>query len=360
MLRSAGRGIRRQATAAEARAAEAEARPQRCRGASCLRRGTSLPVADPAWVADHARSVWADQRECCGHRAASRCPAGAAGGAGRADAGRLPREPDRTHRYGWDNDQYGPGHATWLHAMLRHLRPRRAVEIGAGWSSALALDVNEHHLGNSMAMTLIEPNPERLRSRLRAGDEAIVRILDQPVQEVGLEPFLELGRGDVCMIDSTHVSKIGSDVNHLVFRVLPALSSGVVVHVHDMFWPFEYPGDWALEDAAGPRPTCCGRSWSSTTPMTSCSGTTTWFAATPANWWPRCRPSTRSTRWWPRCRTAITSSAAPSGFADAESPPRGRIHLPARPRLPAPLSGRGLGRGRSRARTDRWRCCAFE
>ena len=56
-------------------------------------------------------------------------------------------------------------------------------------------------------------------------------------------------------VDSSHVSKMGSEVNHIVFDVLPALNQGVLVHFHDVFWPFEYPKDWLL---------VLGRAWNET------------------------------------------------------------------------------------------------
>ncbi len=55
---------------------------------------------------------------------------------------------------------------------------------------------------------------------------------------------------DILFIDSTHVSKIGSDVNRLIFDILPALPRGVVVHFHDIFFPFEYPLEWLYEGRA--------------------------------------------------------------------------------------------------------------
>jgi hypothetical protein len=64
---------------------------------------------------------------------------------------------------------------------------------------------------------------------------------------VGLDPFLALERNDILFIDSSHVVKIGSDVNFLLGEVLPRLRPGVYVHVHDIFYPFEYPEAWIAE-----------------------------------------------------------------------------------------------------------------
>jgi hypothetical protein len=62
--------------------------------------------------------------------------------------------------------------------------------------------------------------------------------------------FAALGPGDILFIDSTHVCKPGSDVEFLFSRVLPALAAGVYVHVHDIFYPFEYPKEWVEEGRA--------------------------------------------------------------------------------------------------------------
>jgi hypothetical protein len=54
-----------------------------------------------------------------------------------------------------------------------------------------------------------------------------------------VEKFAALGENDILFIDSTHVAKVGSDVNYLFFEVLPNLNPGVLIHIHDIFYPFE-------------------------------------------------------------------------------------------------------------------------
>lgn len=153
-------------------------------------------------------------------------------------------------RYGFDNDQFSYADAICLYGLLRHLAPRRVVEVGSGHSSALMLDVRERFLHGQLELTFIEPYPERLRGLLREGDHAHVRILEQPVQDVPRAEFEALQDGDVLFIDSTHVSKTGSDVNHLYLEVLPLLARGVWVHVHDVHYPFEYPEEWVEQGYA--------------------------------------------------------------------------------------------------------------
>jgi hypothetical protein len=161
--------------------------------------------------------------------------------------------PDGRHRYHLANDTYAWADGIVLHALLRHLRPRRVIEVGSGHSSALILDTAEGWLDGDdqrVQLRFVEPHPGLLHSLLRPDDEDRVTVDDRAVQDVPLEVFDELGPGDVLFIDSTHVAKAGSDVNHLFFQVLPRLRAGVWVHLHDIFMPFEYPLDWVREGRA--------------------------------------------------------------------------------------------------------------
>jgi hypothetical protein len=135
--------------------------------------------------------------------------------------------------------------------MLREFRPSQVIEVGSGHSSHLLLDVIEHIDGVSANPVFIEPYPERLKSSLTKLDGSCGKILEMRVQDVPLETFDSLNAGDLLFIDSSHVSKCGSDVNFLFFDVLPRLKVGVIIHVHDIFWPFEYPFSWIER----------GRSW---------------------------------------------------------------------------------------------------
>jgi hypothetical protein len=128
--------------------------------------------------------------------------------------------------------------------MIRHFRPRRIIEVGSGFSSCAILDTNELFFNNEIQCTFIEPEPRRLFNNLRAEDRERINIIESQVQNVSVARFEELEKGDILLIDSSHVSKVHSDVNYLYFEVLPRLKSGVLVHVHDMFYPFRYPEKW--------------------------------------------------------------------------------------------------------------------
>jgi predicted O-methyltransferase YrrM len=152
-------------------------------------------------------------------------------------------------RYWWDNDGFSPGDATVLAAMLMHYRPRQVLEIGAGYSTAVMLDVSERYLEGPPRITCVDPEPGRLRSVLR-GDEAQLTIHETIMQELPRELFTSLAANDILFIDSSHVLKLGSDVSILFLEVLPRLAPGVVVHVHDIATSFEYPLEWYEEGRA--------------------------------------------------------------------------------------------------------------
>jgi predicted O-methyltransferase YrrM len=158
--------------------------------------------------------------------------------------------PDPSRRYAYQNDFFSYGDALALHGMIALERPRRIIEVGSGFSTAVMLDTLDH-LGAGEAsvttsITCIEPYPDRLRALLRPADH--IEILTQPVQHVPVATFEALAAGDILFIDSSHVSKCGSDVNFLFFEILPRLAAGVRVHVHDVFYPFEYPREWVVDE----------------------------------------------------------------------------------------------------------------
>lgn len=153
-------------------------------------------------------------------------------------------------RYFFRNPAFSYGDATVLYAMIRHLGPRRITEVGCGYSSCVTLDVNERFFDGAIQCTFVEPYPELLRSLLKPGDEQRSTLMPRRLQEVETARFADLDRNDILFVDSTHVSKIDSDVNHLFFRILPSLNAGVVIHLHDIFYPFEYPKGWIYEGRA--------------------------------------------------------------------------------------------------------------
>ena len=136
--------------------------------------------------------------------------------------------------------------AELLFGLVRLLKPRRMYEIGSGFSTLLAADALRRNRvdGYPCHFIAIEPYPSaQLEAMLPSG----VELWRVPVQEVSLSEFKSLGENDILFIDSSHVCKIGSDVQFEFLEVLPRIRPGVVVHIHDVFMPVEYPKQWVLD-----------------------------------------------------------------------------------------------------------------
>ncbi len=150
-------------------------------------------------------------------------------------------------RYYFDNGFYSYTDAIFLYSVIRHYKPKQIIEVGSGFSSSIMLDTNEIFFDNQINLTFIEPYTERLNSLLKDKDKTSTTIIQSDVQLVSVAVFEKLNAGDILFIDSTHVVKTGSDVNYIIFEILPRLKSGVLIHFHDIFYPFEYPKQWVFE-----------------------------------------------------------------------------------------------------------------
>ena len=158
----------------------------------------------------------------------------------------FPFQKTAGYRYSFDNQYFCFSDAIFLACMMQQLRPKKIIEIGSGFSSAVMLDVNEKYFNNSIQLSFIEPFPEdRLNLLVKESDN--FTIIKDFVQNVPFGLFQELEENDILFIDSSHISKTYSDVNHLIFNIIPLLKKGVIVHFHDIFFPFEYPAEWMIE-----------------------------------------------------------------------------------------------------------------
>jgi len=153
-------------------------------------------------------------------------------------------------RYYFHNPYFGHGSSIILYSLMRHFHPQKIVEVGSGFSSAAMLDVNDRFFDGTIQFTFVEPYPERLLSLLTERDKARHHICADIAQDVPHTVYTELKSNDILFIDSSHVAKVGSDVVFLLTEILPILPKGVIIHIHDIYWPFEYPEDWVLSGTA--------------------------------------------------------------------------------------------------------------
>jgi predicted O-methyltransferase YrrM len=139
----------------------------------------------------------------------------------------------------WNQDWFPRLDAAAAYTLVRAGRPRHIVEVGSGHSTRfLARAMRDGNIDGRI--TAIDPHP---RTSLYGIPN--LELLRAPVQEFGMQVFDSLNPGDMLFIDSSHVLMPGSDVDLLINRALPALSSGVLVHFHDIFLPDDYPPEWA-------------------------------------------------------------------------------------------------------------------
>jgi hypothetical protein len=157
-------------------------------------------------------------------------------------------DADGKLRYHYRNEFFSYGDGIILSCFVQNFRPRRIIEVGSGYSSAVILDTIDFTPGLDVQCTFVEPYPERLQGLLKRGDNKRVSILPNFVQDVDISIFKYLKRNDILFIDSTHIVKTGSDVLYHITNTLPSLEEGVIIHFHDIFYPFEYPDKWRIDD----------------------------------------------------------------------------------------------------------------
>jgi hypothetical protein len=156
----------------------------------------------------------------------------------------LPAIPSgEVPRFYLNNGLFGGIDALVAYCMIRHFQPRLIIEVGSGLSSLLLSEAATEN--NGASLICIEPYPQEF---LKEGFAGLDRLIEKKVQDVDLEFFSQLQSGDILFIDSSHTVKIGGDVNYLFLEILPRLKPGVIVHVHDIFLPFDYRRDWVMEE----------------------------------------------------------------------------------------------------------------
>lgn len=150
-------------------------------------------------------------------------------------------------RYFQHNLMFERVDAEVLHALIRMHKPRRMIEIGAGFSTLIAAEairLNERDdPGRRCELISVDPYPhETLRDR-----PDLTRLAEVGVEELPLDFFSDLGGGDIVFIDSTHVVKIASDAQYELLELLPRVAPGVLVHIHDVYFPREYPRGFVMD-----------------------------------------------------------------------------------------------------------------
>lgn len=153
-------------------------------------------------------------------------------------------EEEGCSRYFWKNCMFSYSDAMSYYAYIRRIKPKAVVEIGSGFSSLIAFEALKKN-GHG-ELKCIEPFPRPFITEY--GSAGVIDLHKVPAQDITPEMLNSmLSDGDILFIDSTHTVKIGSDCLHIYLRLLPHIHKKIYVHVHDIFLPFGFPQNWALE-----------------------------------------------------------------------------------------------------------------
>lgn len=142
-----------------------------------------------------------------------------------------------------DNGWFERGDADFLYQVIRKFKPKKIIEIGSGQSTKIArmaLIKNEQELKSFSEHVCIEPYEQPWLNELG------IKIIREPVEDCPKSIFSKLQDGDLLFIDSSHIIRPQGDVLFEYLEILPELSKGVIVHVHDIFTPMDYPTDWIV------------------------------------------------------------------------------------------------------------------
>ena len=144
--------------------------------------------------------------------------------------------------FSYDNNQFVGLDPIVLHSIVREYKPELIIEIGSGYSTLVS--ANAARFNGKGDLICIEPYP---RDFIRKGVPGVKQLINKGIQEIDPDFFDQLNENDILFIDSTHVAKIGSDVQYLFLEILPRINSGVLIHIHDIFFPNDYPEVWIKE-----------------------------------------------------------------------------------------------------------------
>lgn len=160
----------------------------------------------------------------------------------------IPKDKKDTngHEYYYNNHSFCPGDGEFLYNMIRHFKPKRVIEIGCGYSTMMAIQAQKKNAAEVPAHRCqhicIEPYEMPWLEQLN------VRVIRNKVEDVDKELFTQLEADDILFIDSSHMIRPQGDVLFEFLEVLPILKKGVIIHVHDIFSPKDYPREWIVDN----------------------------------------------------------------------------------------------------------------
>ena len=150
-------------------------------------------------------------------------------------------------QYYLNNGSFGFVSGQMHYCIIRHFKPKRIIEVGSGYSTLVSLAALDKNIkeGYSCEFIAIDPYPPQFLENNAPG---IKRLIKEKVENIDISFFESLSENNLLFIDSTHTIKTGGDVNFLILEVLPKLNKGVIVHIHDIQFPYEYFKSYLLHN----------------------------------------------------------------------------------------------------------------
>ncbi len=155
----------------------------------------------------------------------------------------LGKSVEANYGFHLGNGRFDGLDALVAYAMVRKHKPRRVIEVGSGMSTRI-LSLAGRQAEGELSITCIEPFPDETLGQV----PGVGYIYESPVEELDIDLFDALEKGDILFIDSSHTIRTSGDVLFLFLEVLPRLKKGVLVHVHDIFLPLDYPRNWLVNE----------------------------------------------------------------------------------------------------------------
>ncbi len=131
-----------------------------------------------------------------------------------------------------------------LYYFIQKYKPNRIIEVGSGHSTLLMYNTIQKFNLNTK-ITCIEPYPGKVLEDLH--NMGKINLMKEKLENINLDLFKTLESNDILFIDSSHVGKLNSDVLYYFTKIFPILNKNVIIHIHDIFFPYEYQTSWIRE-----------------------------------------------------------------------------------------------------------------
>jgi predicted O-methyltransferase YrrM len=155
------------------------------------------------------------------------------------------KKKSSNYNFNIENKFFEHGDAEIYYQLIRYTKPKNILEIGSGQSTLIALEAikkNKDIDKINTKITCVEPYENVWINQLN------IKILRKKIEDIDKNYYLNLKSGDILFIDSSHVIRPQGDVLKIFLEIIPKLNKGVMIHVHDIFTPKDYPNKWLINE----------------------------------------------------------------------------------------------------------------